>query len=93
MLSMADIENLNKNTSDFVEITMEEDLINKFFEPSEKTENYSIFLTTTEMVTICEQSLGKQKIWVKKFGQVLRKLGFERKKYKGLYGFWVIKIE
>ena len=91
MLSMDDIKNLNENTNDFAEITMEEDLINKYFEPATKEQNYSTFLTTTDMVTICEQELGKQKIWIKKFGQVLRKLDFERKKSKGLYGFWVTR--
>lgn len=87
MLTKQEIEILNDNTTNFVEITMEEDLISKHFEPMNKNDYSSDFLTASEMMSFCESFLSKQKLYHKKFGQILRKLGFirhfsnERKNY------------
>jgi predicted P-loop ATPase len=91
MLTTNDIKALNENTVTFTEISMEEDLILKNFTKSNKQTQFSEFMTTTEMITYCEENLNKQKIWTKKFGQILRKLDYERVKSNGRYGFWVIK--
>ena len=93
MLTTDDIKALNDNTVNFTEISMEEDLILKNFIPSDKKTQFSEFMTTTEMITYCEENLNKQKIWTKKFGQVLRKLEYDRVKSGGRYGFWVIKSD
>ena len=48
------------------------------------------FLTTTAMIQrLAERGVSTEDIYMKRFGQYLKKFGFERKKKKGLYGYYV----
>jgi len=89
MLTKEEIDILNKQGEDFVEISLEEEMISKCFKAS-NTE-MSEFLTTTEILTYLEAKLEKQRLSLRKVGLVLRKLGFKRIK-RGIYGYSVDKI-
>ena len=93
MLTKQEIAILNENTTSFIEITMEEDSILKHFSPAKKTDFAAKFLTTTQMISFCEGFLTKQHLYHKKFGQILRKLGYNRIYNNDLcnYGFWVLE--
>lgn len=71
-LSNQDIAYLNSCTTDFEEISVEAELIEKWFEP----EGHE-FMTTTDIKTFLEQASG-QRISVRMLGMELSKLGYER---------------
>jgi predicted P-loop ATPase len=93
MLTKADIERLDIVSKDNQEKTIEEDMILKFFKPAENVNDFDTeFLTTTEMMNICEEYLSKQRLYHKKFGQMLRKLNFKRVVKNCKYGYIVIRL-
>jgi predicted P-loop ATPase len=93
MLTKSEVETLNKLTTEFQEISIEEDMIKKCFKIPEN-ETFAGFMTATDMINYCESRLSKQKLYHKTFGKVLKKLGFQRvNKYKIGYGYLVMKID
>lgn len=89
MLDAAKIKEMNKHIEIFYETTIEEDVIATYYEPS--TPEDGMFRTTAEMITFCEARLNKQKLYHKRFSQILRKMGFEKKTIKGKRGYYVIE--
>jgi hypothetical protein len=63
---------------------MEEDMINKYFEPCTEEDYGCQYFTATEMINVCESFMSKQRLYHKKFGQILRKLGFNRVNKRGI---------
>lgn len=92
-LTSDDINQLNEVSIQFTEITVEEEIVRSCFRLPEKNE-IGEFYSATEMMTICETYLSKQKLYHKTFGKILRKLGYERIQKKGLgYGFYAFRIK
>lgn len=92
MLTKADIKNLNDNTSDYYETSIEEETILKYFKPSNKNEFGACYMSTTEILNFCEGQLVKQRLNIKKVGQILKKNGFERTSFNHIKVYWVIKL-
>lgn len=91
MLTKEEVATLNEHTTQFLEVSMEEDLILKYFTPSDPANYTAEFMTATEMMTYCEQFLTKQHLYHKKFGQILKKIGYEKIKKGNCYGFYCLK--
>lgn len=87
MLTKDEITELNKFGDEFTELSLEEDSIKTNFLPS--MPNSGVFMTVTAMIDFCEKALSKQHLGIKRFGQILKKLGYQRVKHKGIYGYWV----
>ena len=84
-LSLAEKENDNDNE---IYYTMEPIIIKDNLVPSELNEGE--FLTTTAIIQrLSERGTNTKGIYMKRFGQYLKKFGFERKKKNGLYGYFV----
>jgi predicted P-loop ATPase len=82
------IEELNKNeirNQSFSRISVEEDVIRKYYEKGTE-----MFETATEILCNLKNKDNVQLSPVY-IGRALGKLGFERKKYKGVFGYWVKK--
>lgn len=88
MLTKDEINWLNSFSESYTETTVEEDMINQLFSPADMNDYGSSFATTTTLINYCEEKLSKQKLGVKRFGQMMRKNGFKRVKNNGIYGFW-----
>jgi predicted P-loop ATPase len=82
MLTKDEIKTLNTNTQIFAEICIEEEMLLKYFAKSDNQESY---FSCSDMVNICESNLSKQRLSIKKFGQILRKHNFERFSRGGRY--------
>ena len=83
---------LDTMTKGFTEITMEEDLILSLFKPSNLHDIRAEFVTSTVMLNECEMKLTKQRLYHKTFGQILKKLGFNRIKKNGIYGYLINRL-
>ena len=91
ILAEQEIKQLNQYSDKYQEISIEEDLILRHFElPSDETMFAAQFRTATELISHCEQYLNKQRIYHKRFGQLLKKHGFERFQKNGKHGYMVI---
>jgi len=83
-LSKDEIRILNENTDDFFEVTPEEDALLTYFERG------GDFMTTTEMITYCENSMGAStRLYFKRFGQLCKKFKFKETKKQGRKGYLV----
>lgn len=71
-MTNAEIDYLNKHTQNFNEVSIEGELIQKWFQPGGNT-----FLTNTDIKVFLEH-ISKQKLSSRKIGLELRRLGFER---------------
>jgi predicted P-loop ATPase len=94
MLTKTDIELLNEISNKYTEISMEEDVLLQCFEHTDSNDMMGVFMTATQMISVCEEKLNKQKLYHRKFGQILKKLGF-KKIYKNKFrqfGYYVKKI-
>lgn len=72
----------------FTSSSVEEDLIEKYFVPSNKTDKNAMFYTATDLMTAIH--IREERIRVKKvpIGKAAVSLGFERVKHQGLYGYF-----
>jgi len=89
MLTKDEITELNKFGDQFTELSLEEDMIKTNFTKSDQ--KTGLFMTVTAMIDHCEKQLSRQHLNIKRFGQLLKKMGFERMKHKGIYGYWVFQ--
>jgi hypothetical protein len=76
------LQDLQDLSAEFMEVSIEEELLNEFFMPSV----YGAFYQTTKIKDIIEEHT-QQKLGVKKLGQALNKLKFNRIKQNGIYGY------
>jgi predicted P-loop ATPase len=76
------LQDLQDLSGEFMEVSIEEELLNEFFMPSV----YGAFYQTTKIKDIIEEHT-QQKLGVKKLGQALNKLKFNRIKQNGIYGY------
>lgn len=88
-LTSEQIDILNKNTTEFEAVSMEKELIMRYFAPA--FDKNGEFLTTTDIKADLEKC-SQQRISINKMGQELKNLGFERtdgyrgaKRTKGYY--------
>lgn len=85
LLTNEQISELEKYTSGkYSETSIEGEMLMKFFEPSSSVLD---FRTTSDIKDYIETH-SKQKLSVKKLGMELKRLGFERIKRDGLYGYF-----
>jgi predicted P-loop ATPase len=81
------LQDLQDLSAEFMEVSIEEELLNEFFEPSV----YGAFYQTTKIKDIIEEHT-QQKLGVKKLGQALNKLKFNRIKQNGIYGYMATRL-
>lgn len=88
-LTHEDIEYLANNSQTFVSHSVEYELINKYFEIPQIYDSFNIaFLTNTDMkVELEKQSM--QKLSARQIGLELKRIGFQRTKRNGIYGYLV----
>ena len=71
----------------------ERELINKFFKiPNNTTGKNVEFLTATEVLVSIKAQSTLSGLYSVGVGKALKAIGFERVKYKGVYGYFVEKI-
>lgn len=82
MLSKIDIDILNMCTSLNEQPSPEEEMILKYFRPTEENKGNTIFLTNTEIKAFIEEKSPTIRLNTYKLGLTLKKLGFEKKAKK-----------
>ena len=91
VLEDADIIELEMFTDgEYSKVSFEQEMIQQYFMPPEKTNPWD-FMTTTQIKTWLE-SHTKDKININKLGSRLRKLGYTRRKEKGIYGYDIATV-
>jgi len=89
-LSSEEIDLLDEYTaSRYAEVSIEAEMIHQYFEASHVGSEYD-FKTTSAIKDIIE-SATKQKLGVKKLGMDLRRLGYQRIKKGGFYGYIIVQ--
>lgn len=96
-LSREDIAFLNECTADFQAVSIERELIQRYFTPAEKEEIGADFLSTTDLKVKLEK-YSSQRLNINKLGHELRNLGFVIKngynpKGARRVGYYVIQIK
>ncbi len=91
ILDDQDIIELEKTTDgEYSKVSFEEEMIQKYFLPPDKTEPWD-FMTTSDVKLHLEQHT-KEKININKLGSRLRKLGYTRKADGSKYGYDIAPI-
>jgi predicted P-loop ATPase len=86
------INMMESNTDgQYSKIVMEAELIQQYFLPPEETNPWD-FMTTTQ-VKVHLETFTKSILNINKVGAQLKKLGYTRRKEKGVYGFDIQKID
>jgi len=86
------IENEKRNEK-YTIMSPERELINKFFKiPNNTTGKNVEFLTATEVLVSIKAQSTLSGLYSVGVGKALKAIGFERVKYKGVYGYFVEKI-
>jgi predicted P-loop ATPase len=93
LLQEADIDALARYTGgEFEESCVEKELLMEFYQPAEDSDYNKIFLTTTQIKVRLELNT-HQRLNINRLGMELKAAGFERKKVKGNYGYYVQEVK
>lgn len=94
-MNREDIQLLNENTSQFESVSIEEELVLKYFKVPEMGENDELF-TTSDIVTHID-NVCHTKLYVNKVGQILSKHNIQRVTFRrnGVFqkGYRLVKLE
>ena len=91
VLEEQDIIDLESNTDgEYSKVSFEQEMIAQYFLPPDKTNPWD-FMTTTQIKNHLENHT-KEKININKLGARLRKLGYNRRKEKNIYGYDIAPI-
>lgn len=82
------IQLLEKHSEEFVEVSIESELLQQHFKPIDTAFNTRKFMTTTQIKDYIESN-SNQRLSIKKLGMSLNQLKFDRVKQNGMYGYLV----
>lgn len=93
-MTAEEIKQLQEGNKNYQMRTIEMELIEKSFKKGDKKNQDSIFMTATDILNhISTNSLLGQKCNIINIGKALTFLSYEREKYLGQYGYFVINLQ
>lgn len=97
MLTKNEIAFLNRCSINNEEISFEEEMVTKYFRPSNQEDRYADFFTNTDIKNFIEDVHKNLRLSPKKLGSVLKRLGYEKRQHRKdtatpIGGYWIKRV-